>query len=163
MLFNHQRVLGLLQYLDDVIINGKTLQDHLWNLWEVSQRLREAELKLKPTKYDFCVLQVEFLGHIVSACVRTDPSKTKKVAQWPIPTSRREVQQFLGLANYYRRFMKDFAAIAKSLHCPTEKTAKFEWTNECQTAFEEIHRRLVTVPTLALPDYERVHSGYRCR
>ena len=99
---------------------------------------------------------MEFLGHIVSAeGVRTDPSKTEKVAQWPIPTSRREVQQFLGLANYYRRFVKDFAAIAKPLHRLTEKTAKFEWTNECQTAFEEIRHRLVTAPILAFPDYKR--------
>ena len=145
-----------LVYLDDVIIVGKTFQDHLQNLREVFQRLREAGLKLKPTKCDFCALQVEFLGHIVSAeGVQTDPSKTEKVAQWPTPTSRREVQQFLGLANYYRRFVKDFAAIAKPLHRLTEKTVKFKWTNECQTAFEEIRRRLVTAPILAFPDYER--------
>ena len=99
---------------------------------------------------------MEFLGHIVSAeGVQADPSKTEKIAQWPTPTSIWEVQQFLGLANYYRRFVKDFAAIAKPLHRLTEKTAKFEWTNECQTAFEEIRRRLVTAPILAFPDYER--------
>ena len=145
-----------LVYLDDVVIVGETFQDHLRNLREVFQRLREAGLKLKPAKCDFCALQVEFLGHIVSEeGVRTDPSKTEKVAQWPIPTSRREVQQFLGLANYYHRFVKDFAAIAKPLHRLTEKTAKFEWTNECQTAFEEIRHRLVTAPILAFPDYKR--------
>lgn len=146
-----------LVYLDDVIIVGKTFQDHLRNLREVFQQLREAGLKLKPTKCDFCSLQVEFLGHIVSADgVQTDPSKTEKVAQWPIPKTRKEVQQFLGLANYYRRFVKDFATIAKPLHRLTEKTAKFEWTSECQTAFEEIRQRLVTAPILAFPDYERV-------
>ena len=145
-----------LVYLDDVIIVGKTFQDHLRNLREVFQRLREAGLKLKPTNCDFCSLQVEFLGHIVSAeGVRTDPSKTEKVAQWPVPTSRKEIQQFLGLANYYRRFVKDFATIAKPLHRLTEKTAKFEWTDECQAAFKEIRRRLVTAPILAFPDYTR--------
>ena len=87
--------------------------------------------------------------------VRTDPSKTEKIAQWPVPTSRKEIQQFLGLANYYRRFVKDFATIAKPLHRLTEKTAKFEWTDECQAAFEEIRRRLVTAPILAFPDYTR--------
>ena len=101
-------------------------------------------------------MQVEFLGHIVSADgVRTDPSKTEKVAQWPVPTNRKEIQQFLGLANYYRRFVKDFATIAKPLHSLTEKTAKFEWTSKCQTAFEELRHRLITAPVLAFPDYER--------
>ena len=145
-----------LVYLDDVIIVGKTFQDHLCNLREVFQRLRDAGLKLKPAKCDFCSLQVEFLGHIVSTDgVRTEPSKTEKVAQWPVPKTRKEVQQFLGLANYYRRFVKDFATIAKPLHRLTEKTVKFEWTSECQTAFEEICHRLVTAPILAFPDYER--------
>ena len=141
--------------MNDVIIVSKTFQDHLR---KVFQRLREAGLKLKPTKCDFSSLQVDFLGHIVSAeGVQTDPSKTEKVAQWPVLKSRKEVQQFLGLANYYRRFMRDFATIAKPLHRLTEKTAKFEWTSECQTAFEEICRRLITAPILrlAFPDYER--------
>ena len=86
-----------LVYLDDVIIVGKTFQDHLCNLRKVFQRLRDAGLKLKSAKCDFCSLQVEFLGHIVSIDgVRTDPSKTEKVAQWPVPKTRKEVQQFLG-------------------------------------------------------------------
>jgi len=97
-----------------------------------------------------------FLGHIVSADgVRTDPAKTEKVAQWPIPTSRREVQQFLGLANYYWRFVKDFASITKPLHRLTEKTAKFEWTDECLAAFKELRNKLTTAPVLAFPDYNR--------
>ena len=145
-----------LVYLDDVIIVGKTFQDHMHNLREVFRRLREAGLTLKPTKCNFCSVQVEFLGHIVSADeVRTDPSKTEKVAQWPVPTNRKEIQQFLGLANYYRRFVKDFTTIAKPLHSLTEKTAKFEWTSKCQTAFEELRHRLITAPVLAFPDYER--------
>ena len=145
-----------LVYLDDVIIVGKTFQDHMHNLREVFQRLKEAGLTLKPTKCNFCSVQVEFLGHIVSADgVRTDPSKTEKVAQWPVPTNRKEIQQFLGLANYYRRFMNNFATIAKPLHSLTEKTAKFEWTSKCQTVFEELRHRLITAPVLAFPDYER--------
>ena len=67
-----------------------------------------------------------------------DPSKTDKVAFWPVPKCRREVQQFLGFANYYRRFVKDFATIAKPLHRLTEKTTEFKWTKECQDAFEKL-------------------------
>ena len=87
--------------------------------------------------------------------MRTDPAKTEKVATWPVPTSKREVQQFFGLANYYRRFVKNFGNIAKPLHHLTEKTAKFEWTEQAQSAFEELRLRLVTAPVLAFPDYTR--------
>ena len=91
------------------------------------------------------------MGHIVSPeGVRTDPEKSEKVANWPTPSSKREVQQFLGLANYYRRFVKDFAVIAKLLHRLTEKTARFEWGDECQRSFEELRGRLVTAPILLL-------------
>ena len=79
-------------------------------------RLREANLKLMPAKCAFCKSEVAFLGHIVSAnAVITDPAKVEKVKNWPLPTSKREVQQFLGLANYYRQFIQDFATIAKPL------------------------------------------------
>lgn len=145
-----------LVYLDDIIVIGKTFREHLANLKEVFQRLREAGLRLKPNKCHFCSPQVEFLGHIVSRDgVHTDPRKTAKVAEWPKPTNKKEVQQFLGLANYYRRFVKDFSSIAKPLHRLTEKTAKFEWTTECQAAFEDLRHRLVTAPVLAFPDYSR--------
>lgn len=120
------------------------------------ERLQEAGLKLKPSKCQLCLEEVEFLGHIVSADgVRTDPKKTEKVANWPIPKTRKEVQQFLGLASYYRRFVKDFATIAKPLHRLTEKNFPFEWTTLCQTSFDELKRKLVTAPILVFPDFSR--------
>ena len=145
-----------LVYLDDIIIVGKTFQHHLHNLREVFNRVRDAGLKLKPSKCDLCCKEVRFLGHIVSPNgVRTDPAKTDKVADWPVPTTRKEVQQFLGLANYYRRFVKDFANIAKPLHRLTEKSCKFHWTNVCQTAFDDLRHRLVSAPILAFPDHNQ--------
>ena len=106
-----------LVYLDNVIVLGRTFKEHLSNLKEVFDKFREARLKLKASKCALCQEKVEFLGHIVSADgVATDPKKTEKVANWPVPRSRREVQQFLGLANYYRRFVQDYARIAKPLH-----------------------------------------------
>ena len=145
-----------LVYLDDIIIVGRTFEEHLQNLQAVLIRLREAGLKLKPQKCALCLPQVEFLGHVVSAQgVSTDPRKTEKVRNWPIPTNRREVQQFLGLASYYRRFVQDFAKIAKPLHRLTEKTSKFEWTSECQAAFNDLRQKLVSAPILAFPDYTR--------
>ena len=142
-----------LVYLDDVIILGRTFEEHLANLKAVLDRFREAGLKLKPSKCALCQPEVEFLGHIVSAeGVATDPAKTDKVAKWPVPKSRREVQQFLGLANYYRRFVHNFAEIARPLHHLTEKTTIFRWTTECQDAFEDLKHRLVSAPILAFPD-----------
>ncbi|KAL5471331.1 hypothetical protein EMCRGX_G029435 [Ephydatia muelleri] len=129
------RVLGGLKwssclvYLDDIIIVGTSFSEHLRNLAGVLQRLRQAGLKLKPSKCKWCQKSVTFLGHIVSEeGVAADPSKTAIVAGWPPPQSKREMQQFLGLANYYRKFVKNFAAIAKPLHRLTEKNTDFKWT-----------------------------------
>ena len=143
-------------YLDDVIVTGKTFSEHLLRLKEVFDRLREAKLKLKPSKCAFCKSKVAFQGHIVSAeGVITDPGKVDKVKHWPQPTSGKEVHQFLGLANYYRRFVKDFATIARPLHKLTEKIAKFQWTEQCQAAFEKLRNLLTTAPVLDFPDYVR--------
>ena len=119
-------------------------------------KFREARLKLKASKCALCQEKVEFLGHIVSANrVATDPKKTEKVANWPVPRSRREVQQFLGLANYYRRFVQDYERIAKPLHHLTEKNTTFKWTSECECSFENLRQNLVSAPVLALPDCSR--------
>ena len=142
-----------LVYFDDIIVVGTTFQEHLHHL---TTRLRGAGLKLKPKKCTLCRQQVTFLGHIVSTDgVATDPSITEAVSKWPIPQNRKEVQQFLGLANYYRRFVKDFALISEPLQRLTEKNAPFEWTIGCQNAFDELCKRLVSSPVLAYPDYEQ--------
>ena len=143
-----------LVYLDDVIVLGRTFQEHLSK--EVFHKFREARLKLKASKCALCQDKVEFLGQIVSADgVATDPKKTEKVANWPVPRSRREVQQFLGLAKYYRRFVQDYARIAKPLHRLTEKNTTFKWTRECEHSFENLRQNLVSAPVLAFPDCSR--------
>ena len=111
-----------LVYLDDLLIIGKSFEEHLQNLQLVFERLRRAGLKLKPSKCAVCQKEVMYLGHVVSSDgIATDPSKTDKVSNWPLPTSQREVKQFLGLVSYYRRFIiKNFATIAKPLHHLTE-------------------------------------------
>ena len=89
-----------------------TFLEHLHRLCGVFDRLREANLKLKPAKCAYCKSEVAFLGHIVSANgVIIDPAKVEKMKNWPLPPSKREVQQFLGLANYYRRFIQDHCQI----------------------------------------------------
>ena len=103
--------------------------------------------------YPFLQSKLNFLGHIVSRKgIATDVSKMEKVATWPVPTSAKEVQQFLGLSSYYRRFGKGFADIARQLH---ELTAVFRWTQECQSAFNTLRTALTSTPVLAYPDYTR--------
>ena len=145
-----------LVYLDDVIVVGRCFDEHLKNLRHVFDRFREAGLKLKPAKCVFCCKEVSFLGHIVSADgITTDPVKTEKVKSWPLPSSRREVQQFLGFASYYRRFIKDFAQIARPLHRLTEKTASFQWNKECQDSFDMLRNKLISAPILTFPNYSQ--------
>ena len=95
-----------LVYLDDVIILGRSFSEHLNNLRAVFDRLREAGLKLKTSKCTFYQKEVVFHGHIVSEeGVSTDPAKVQAITSWPIPTNQKQVQQFLGLCNYYCRFI----------------------------------------------------------
>ena len=145
-----------LVYLDDVIILGRDFEEHLNNIRSVLQRLRDAGLRLKPSKCSFFQQQVKYLGHIISQDgISTDPDKTNRVREWPPPSSKREVQQFLGLASYYRRFVKNFAHIAQPLHRLTQRTASFTWTHPCQEAFNELRKRLCSAPILAYPDFSR--------
>ena len=145
-----------LVYLDDVVVVGRSFEEHLLNLQNVFERLRQAGLKLKPKKCAFLKKEVVYLGHLVSReGISTDPSKIDKVANWSEPTSTKEVQQFLGFANYYRRFIQNFSQIAKPLHRLTERNCPFKWTPECQQSFDNLRVKLTTAPVLAYPDYSR--------
>ena len=141
-------------YLDDVIIFSGTWEEHLARLETVFLRFRDAKLKLKLDKCSFCMPEVQFLGHVVdSRGIRPDPSKTKKVSEWPTPANLDEVRSFLGLSTYYRRFVNNFAAVAKPLVRLMEKDVKFEWNSECEKAFKELKHLLTTAPVLAYPNF----------
>ena len=118
--------------------------------------MRRAGLKLKHSKCSFLQEKVFYLGYeVFREGVATDPAKINQVAQWPVPRSTKDVQKFLGLAGYYRRFVRNFASIARPLYRLTEKTATFECTIECQEAFADLRRRLCTAPVLAFPDFTK--------
>ena len=145
-----------LVYLDNIIVLGNTFDNHLQKLEAVFQLLHKAGLKLKPSKCSFFQQEVQYLGHIVSQeGVSPDPSKVEKVFKCPILSSTQEVQQFLGFASYYRQFIQEFALIAKPLYRLTERNAKFQWTNEAETAFDELGCQLSSAPILAHPDFKR--------
>ncbi|XP_062374552.1 uncharacterized protein LOC134062534 isoform X1 [Sardina pilchardus] len=141
-----------LVYLDDIIVLGRDVPEMLQRLGQVFDRLHHANLKLKPAKCCLFRRQVAYLGHIVSEeGVTTDPMKIQKVQEWPSPTSVPEVRQFIGLASYYRRFVQNFATIAEPLHNLTKKYARFQWTSECQEAFNKLKQLLTTTPVLGYP------------
>lgn len=141
-----------LLYLDDIIVFSKTFEQHVEQLSQVLTRIAEAGLKVAPKKCHFFQAQVNFLGHIVSKeGVATDPDKTRCVTEWPQPENIKHVRQFLGLCSYYRRYVKDFAQIAKPLHKLTEKDQRFAWTTECQNAFDKLKQLLTSSPILAYP------------
>ena len=154
-----ERVLAGLQweiclvYIDDVIIFSRTVDQHLAQLKTVFQRLIAAGLKLKPKKCNLFRKKVQYLGHVVSdRGIQTDPEKTKVIEDWPTPHTVKEVRSFLGLCSYYRRFVPDFATIARPLIKLTEKNEEFLWKNEQEEAWNELKKRLITAPTLAYPD-----------
>ena len=141
-----------LVYLDDIIIPGRSVEEHLRNVASVLKWLRAAGLKLQPAKCSFFQKQVKYLGHVISEeGVATDPTKTENVKQWPTPSTAEEVQQLLGLASYYRRFIQHFAEIVKPLHHLTEHNV----AEECELAFQELKHRLVTAPILSYPDFSQ--------
>ena len=141
-----------LVYLDDIIVVGRSFQEHLKNLEEVFGRLRAANLKLSPKKCCIFQEEVRYLGHVVSRNgVAVDPDKTKVVHEWPEPRDKHEVRSFLGLCTYYRRFVPGFANIAKPLTRLTEENRQFAWNEECQNAFVHLKQILVSAPVLAYP------------
>ena len=119
-----------LVYLDDVIVFSKTFSEHLANLDNVFSRFHQAGFTLKLSKCHFCKKEVKYLGNIVgSGGVRPDPQKISCIMSYPVPTNLKQLQQFLGLANYYRRFISDYSHIASPLYQLTKKSNRnFQWT-----------------------------------
>ena len=118
-------------------------------------------MKLKPSKCYFVETSVNFLGFVVSANgISPDPDKISVVKLFPTPQSVKEFRSFLGLANYYRRFVHNFADICSPLSRFTHKDIAFVWTPECKEAFLELKRRLCSAPILAYPDFNQPFHLY---
>nr|GFC83593.1 putative reverse transcriptase domain-containing protein [Tanacetum cinerariifolium] len=107
----------------------------------------------KFSKCDFWLNFVQFLGHVIdSGGIHVDPAKIEAIKSWVAPTTPTEVRQFLGLAGYYRRFIKEFSLIAKPLTKLTQKNKPFIWGNDEEKAFQMLKRRLCSAPILSLPE-----------
>ena len=143
----------VLVFLDDIIIYSKNANDHLLHVRQVLQRLKDHKLYAKLSKCTFFQTEVEFLGHRLGAeGLKVMPEKVTSVASWPTPTSVKEVRSFLGLAGYYRRFVKQFSKIASPLTELTKDRVKFRWGKEEQEAMDRLKESLSAAPVLVLPD-----------
>lgn len=151
----------VLCYIDDIFVFSPDFDTHLKHLDEVFQRLRDANLTLKPSKCHFGVDKVMFLGHIITENgVSVDTEKTDKIKNFPVPTTQKELRGFLGLCNYYRRFVSNYAKICVPMNQLLKKEirkkfAKGDWTDECQRAFETLKSALISPPILRFPDMNR--------
>ena len=126
-------------YLDDIIVFSSTWEEHLAWLREVFERLRHAKLKLGVAKCTFAAKEVSYLGHrVTEEGLLPDPLLLAAIRDIPPPKTATEVRSFLGLAGYYRRYVKGFAAIAAPLHALTRKDALFHWSEDCQAAFDQL-------------------------
>ena len=134
-------------YLDDILIYSKTQEEHEIHIREVLQRLREYGLYAKLEKCSFDQCQVEFLGYIVSSNgIAMDPSKVQTIMDWQTPQSVRDVQCFLGFANFYRKFIKDYSKMVLPLTQLTQKNRPFVWSIETNSAFEGLKQVFTFVP-----------------
>ena len=175
-------LIEVLVYLDDVIVFGRTLEEHEERLEKVLRRLHDEGLKISMEKCQFYQPSVSYLGHIVSAeGVATDPQKLEAVTSWPRPTNVTELRSFLGFCSYYRRFVEGFAKIAHPLtellknqeeagldsdkpgkpkEGPRKKkeSIKDQWTPQCEETFRQLKWSLTTAPVLAYADPTRPYE-----
>ena len=104
---------GVVIYLDDIFIYTKTREEHTKLVREVLKRLHDNDLFLKPEKCSFYQIEVEYLGHLISkGQVKMDPAKVQAIVDWPTPQKVKDIQKFVGFANFYRRFIDNFSDIA---------------------------------------------------
>ena len=140
-------------FIDDILVYSKSEEEHEEHLRIVQETLQQHKLYAKFSKCEFWLDKVAFLGHIISSNgAEVDPSKIESIVNWKRPESVPEIRSFLGLAGYYRRFVKDYSKIAGPLSSMTGKNAKFVWSDKCEKSFEELKRRLTTAPVLVLPE-----------
>jgi hypothetical protein len=153
LLFKDQLDDFVIVFLDDILIFSKNYADHVKHVEKVLSILKENKLYAKESKCEFFKERVSFLGHVISADgVSMDESKVSAIKDWPVPASVHDVRSFLGLAGYYRKFVKDFSKIASPLSELMKKDNSFKWTSLTQASFEQLKLAVSSAPVLILPD-----------
>ena len=141
-----------LAYMDDIVVFNSTFEQHIQDLATVFDRLRSAKVSLKASKCVFASEKVNFLGYELSfEGIQPQQRLTEAISNFPPPTTRKELKSFLGLAGFYRAFIRNFATITQPLNRLTSDNVQFAWSESCESAFCEIKRRLTSQPILAFP------------
>jgi hypothetical protein len=148
-------------FIADILIYSKNEEEHAKHLRIVLTHLREHQLYAKFSKCAFWLEEIQFLGHVLSAKgIAVNPSKVKHILEWKPPTTVHQVPSFLGLAGYYRRFIRDFSKIVKPITSLLKNDTKFDWSSKCNEAFEQLKVLLTTAPVLAQPHIEKPFDVY---
>jgi hypothetical protein len=143
-------------FLDNILIYSRNEREHEEHLRIVLSCLRKNKLYGKMSKCSFFQKEIHYLGHIISGKgILVDPEKVKAILEWPVPKNAHEVRRFMGLAGYYQIFVEEFSKIAKPITTLQHKGVKYEWKEECNSAFIELKRLLTSVPILRVPDMEK--------
>ena len=139
-------------YMDNILVFTETLKEHRSMVWDILLTLRHHKLFLKPEKCMFEKSSVNYLGLVISrGCMSMDPVKVCGVFDWPLPKKVKDVQLFLGFMNFYCRFIRDFAEIARPLHALTHKKHSWFWGKDEDAAFNALKSAVTSAPTLAFP------------
>ena len=143
-------------FVDDVLVDTDSEEGHDEIVAEVLKRLKENDLYVKPEKYLWKVNKVNFLEVVMGQeKIEMEEKKMEGVLNWPVPKMVRDIRKFLGLANYYRRFIKNFAVLAKPLNMLTRKDEKWRWEEAQQKAFEQLKGIFTTRPLLVVPNLDK--------
>ncbi|TMC24502.1 MAG: hypothetical protein E6J34_00380, partial [Chloroflexi bacterium] len=144
---------SVIVYIDDILIYSQNDADHSYHIRQVLELLRQHKLYGTIAKCEFFKDSVEYLGHIILAQgIATDPKKVEIIRTWPQPTNLKELQSFLGLCNYYRRFVADYSKIAAPLTDLTHKDTTYQWTTHTDLAFQLLKEHMSRAPVLCIPD-----------
>lgn len=148
-------------FIHDILVYSKDPEEHKVHLRTVMSRLQEHKLYAKLSKCSFWQREIGFLGHIVSdKGVSVDPEKIKSIKEWPRPQNATEIRSFLGLAGYYRRFVKGFASMAQPMTKLTGKEVPFVWSEDCEKSFSKLKGMFTSTPVLALTEPNEPYVVY---
>lgn len=146
----------VLVFVDDILIYSKSLEEHVDHLRTVFQLLQQHGPFVKASKCSFAQQHLDYLGHVIGIHgVSTDPEKVMAVQHWPIPKNLKQLRGFLGLAGYYRKFIKGYGILTKPLTELLKKDVKYKWEQQEQTAFDAVKMALTQSLALALPDFSK--------
>src|SRR6266511_3970871 len=148
-------------YLDDVIIHSRSKEEHIKHVRAVLQKIREANLKLKPSKCKWFEQELTFVGHVIGINgIRPDPKNIEKIKNAQVPYNTTQLRGFLGLAQYYRQYVKDYADVAGPMYDILNNDAPEYWGPAQQTAFDDLKEKLTSEPIRAHPNFDKSFKLY---